>query len=202
VSTSAFRSKSATSAAIWLAVGAAAGVLVGVAAADRLGGGHKLLGRFRGMLALVEGWTSARNASDTAEDEEDDYDDEDEDNDETEEDDEDEEVLFDADLDDEEDLITEVIVSESSRDGDDPLDGDDFLDEATRIDVRVLAAFEQDPVLSNRMIEIDEPEPATIVLAGRVPTAEEAAHALTIARGVPGVVRVQNNLRVRRAPAS
>jgi hypothetical protein len=92
-------------------------------------------------------------------------------------------------------------------DGDDGDDGDDAADHdddvvaastAPRIDERVLAAFQQDPVLSQRSIEIDEPEPATIVLAGRVLTASDATHAVTIARGVPGVAHVENYLRVRR----
>lgn len=85
-------------------------------------------------------------------------------------------------------------------------DGDEEdADDAPRIDERVLAAFEQDPVLSQRAIEIDTDEPGTIVLRGAVPSAEDAAHALTIARGTPGVEQVENLLRVRtgrsRAPA-
>ena len=65
------------------------------------------------------------------------------------------------------------------------------------IDERVLQAFQNDPVLSERAIEIDEPEPGMIWLTGRVPTARDAAHAVTIARGTPGVTSVENHLRVR-----
>jgi hypothetical protein len=65
------------------------------------------------------------------------------------------------------------------------------------IDERVLEAFQNDPVLSERAIEIDEPEPGTIELTGRVPSARDAAHAVTIARGTPGVTNVENRLRVR-----
>lgn len=84
-------------------------------------------------------------------------------------------------------------------------DEQDEMDDAPRIDERVLAAFEQDPILSQRAIEIDTDEPGTIVLRGAVPSAEDSAHALTIARGTPGVAQVENLLRVRvarsRAPA-
>ncbi|HKS05007.1 MAG TPA: BON domain-containing protein [Gemmatimonadaceae bacterium] len=65
------------------------------------------------------------------------------------------------------------------------------------VDERVLQAFQNDPVLSERAIEIDEPEPGTIELTGRVPSARDAAHAVTIARGTPGVTSVENRLRVR-----
>lgn len=82
---------------------------------------------------------------------------------------------------------------------------DEEIDDAPGIDERVLAAFEQDPVLSERAIEIDADEPGTVVLRGMVPSAEDAAHAMTIARGTPGVTQVENLLRVRagrpRAPA-
>jgi osmotically-inducible protein OsmY len=73
------------------------------------------------------------------------------------------------------------------------------VDDTPDIDERVLAAFEQDPVLSERAIEIDADEPGTIVLRGTVPSAEDAAYAMTIARGTPGVTQVENLLRVRTA---
>jgi hypothetical protein len=47
---------SALNAALWLAVGAAAGALAGVMIADRSGGGSKLLRRLRTALKLYEGW--------------------------------------------------------------------------------------------------------------------------------------------------
>jgi hypothetical protein len=82
---------------------------------------------------------------------------------------------------------------------------DEEVDDAPDIDARVLSAFEQDPILSERAIEIDADEPGTIVLRGTVPSAEDAAHAMTIARGTPGVAQVENLLRVRasrpRSPA-
>jgi hypothetical protein len=77
-------------------------------------------------------------------------------------------------------------------------DFDDDDDDDARVDARVLSAFENDPVLSARAIEIDEPEPGVIVLTGRIGSARDAAHAVTIARGTPGVTEVENLLRVRR----
>lgn len=64
------------------------------------------------------------------------------------------------------------------------------------LDERVLEAFMNDPVLAERAIEI-ESEDGTIDLHGRVRTAREVQHAVTIARGVPGVVEVRQRLRVR-----
>jgi hypothetical protein len=74
------------------------------------------------------------------------------------------------------------------------------LDEAeaaeTGIDERVLEAFSHDPILAVRAVEIEEEEPGCIVLHGRVRSAKEAKHALTIARGVPGVERVRQRLTI------
>ena len=79
-------------------------------------------------------------------------------------------------------------------------DYDDGADESAdgHLDERVLAAFEQDPVLAARAIEIEEPEPGSIRLSGRVLAEREVAHAVTIARGTPGVQRVEHRLRLRR----
>ena len=63
----------------------------------------------------------------------------------------------------------------------------------------MLKAFEQDPILSRRAIEIDEPDPGTIVLTGRVREAGDAKHAVALALGVPGVTRVENRLRVNES---
>ena len=78
---------------------------------------------------------------------------------------------------------------------------DDDVDDTPGIDERVLTAFEQDPILSQRAIEIDADEPGTVVLRGTVPSAEDVAHAATIARGTPGVAQVDNLLRVRAGRA-
>jgi hypothetical protein len=82
---------------------------------------------------------------------------------------------------------------------------DEDTDDSPGVDERVLTAFEQDPILSERAIEIDADDPGTIVLRGTVLSAEDITHATTIARGTPGVSQVDNLLRVRtgrpRSPA-
>ncbi len=65
------------------------------------------------------------------------------------------------------------------------------------LDARVLEAFANDPVLSARAVEIEEGRAGAIVLHGRVRSAREVRHAVTIARGVPGVTRVRERLTVR-----
>ena len=65
------------------------------------------------------------------------------------------------------------------------------------LDARVLEAFANDPVLAERAVEIEEADDGRIVLHGRVHSAREVAHAVTIARGVPGVTAVRQKLAVR-----
>ncbi len=52
----------------------------------------------------------------------------------------------------------------------------------------------------HRPVEIEERDPGVIVLHGAVRTAREVKHAVTIARGVPGVERVRTRLTVRERP--
>ncbi len=91
---------------------------------------------------------------------------------------------------------------------DPPLDddfGDDFDDDevdeedAEAIGARVLEAFANDPILSERAIEIDADDDGDVILEGRVRSAREVARAVTLARGVPGVARVRQHLAVRPA---
>ena len=70
-------------------------------------------------------------------------------------------------------------------------------EDETALDARVLVAFSNDPVLASRDVEIESGDNATIVLHGRVHTAREVEHAVTIARGVPGVAAVRQHLSVR-----
>jgi hypothetical protein len=83
--------------------------------------------------------------------------------------------------------------------GDDPApfatDEDDSED--AELEERVLEAFANDPVLSERAIEIGSLSDGGITLAGRVHSAHEVTYASTIAGGTPGVVRVVNRLLVR-----
>ena len=64
---------------------------------------------------------------------------------------------------------------------------------------RVLEAFENDPILAERSVEIDADDDAgTVTLFGSVRSPKEVAHAVTLARGVPGVTKVRQQLEIVR----
>ena len=71
---------------------------------------------------------------------------------------------------------------------------EDDLD--TELEEHVLEAFQNDPVLSERAIDIGSVGEGMIELAGWVNTEEESEHAVTIARGVPHVQTVVNRLAI------
>jgi hypothetical protein len=71
---------------------------------------------------------------------------------------------------------------------------DEGLD--TALEEHVLEAFRNDPILSERGIDIGSVGEATIELTGWVDTAEESERATTITRGVPGVETVVNRIIV------
>ncbi len=75
--------------------------------------------------------------------------------------------------------------------------GDDVDDdfEAT-LEERVLEAFRNDPILAECAIDIGAIGEGIIELAGMVDTEHDAAHAVTIARGVPDVETVVNRMLV------
>ncbi|PYP79271.1 MAG: hypothetical protein DMD35_08705 [Gemmatimonadetes bacterium] len=64
------------------------------------------------------------------------------------------------------------------------------------LEERVLEAFRNDPILSERAIDIGGIGEDTIELAGWVNNEEEADHAVVLARGVPGVETVVNRIAV------
>ena len=128
-----------------LALGAVAGLAVGVVVAQRFGGLAGLSARLRERL----GQGSAID---------DDYDIEDYDSDELDE------------ADDE--------------------NGDALLEE------RVLEAYRNDPIMSERGVDIGAIGEGVIELAGWVHDESEVAHAVTIARGVPGVETVVNRIAI------
>jgi hypothetical protein len=74
---------------------------------------------------------------------------------------------------------------------DDELEGDE-ADES--LEERVLEAFRNDPVLAERAIDIGSISEGVIELAGWVEDEDEAEHAVTLARGVPGVDTVVNRI--------
>jgi hypothetical protein len=69
-------------------------------------------------------------------------------------------------------------------------DGTPLLEE------RVLEAFNNDPILAERAVDIGALSDGTIELAGWVESDSEAEHAVTLARGVPGVETVVNRLMI------
>ncbi len=75
----------------------------------------------------------------------------------------------------------------------DDLEGDE-VDQG--LEQRVLEAFRNDPILAERAVDIGSIGEGLIELAGWVDTEEESTHAVTLARGVPGVDTVVNRLAI------
>ena len=89
-------------------------------------------------------------------------------------------------------------VADDFTDYDDEYEDDviEEQDEAVGLEAHVLEAFRNDPILCERALDIGGIGEATIELAGWVTTEEEAEHAVTIARGVPGVLTVLNRIAI------
>ena len=88
---------------------------------------------------------------------------------------------------------------EEGYDDVDAAEGDEAEDEIEddidpEIELSVLEAFRDDPVLCERAVDIGSLGAGIIELAGSVDTEKEAAHAVAIARAVPGVETVVNRL--------
>jgi hypothetical protein len=77
--------------------------------------------------------------------------------------------------------------------------GTEVDEEDEALEERVLEAFRNDPVLSERAIDIGAIGDGIVELTGWVHDPDEATHAVTITRGVPGVETVVNRLDVRIA---
>lgn len=78
----------------------------------------------------------------------------------------------------------------------DDIEEDDLEDVDMDLEGRVLEAFRNDPILSERAVDIGAIGDGIIELAGWVDTEDESQHAVTLARGVPDVVTVVNRLTV------
>jgi hypothetical protein len=96
----------------------------------------------------------------------------------------------------------DVEAAQRAAHGHESYDDDDEHEEAfvsadEELEERVLEVFSNDPVLRERAVDIGAINPATIELTGHVFTAAESEHAMTIARGVPGVTTVVNLLSIR-----
>ena len=92
-----------------------------------------------------------------------------------------------------EDDVDDEIEDEEEDDDD---EDDEADDKDLELDARVLEAFSNDPILAERDIEIEATDDDGILLHGRVRTPHEVKHAVTIARGVPGVTAVRHKLSV------
>ena len=185
------RNRSRTNDLLLLSLGATVGVIAGALLIDRVGGMDRLLARGRRRPAeeptlepdAAEAPYGLHDADGSYEDD------------------------F-APLDDEADL-------DSSAERDD-LDADDQLEvllasprgatgargrrpvpDVLTLESRVLEAFHNDPVLRERAIDIGAIAPGVIELTGWVHDDDEIKHALTLARGVPDVEHVVNQLAVR-----
>jgi osmotically-inducible protein OsmY len=71
------------------------------------------------------------------------------------------------------------------------------LDPAEELEERVLEAFRNDPILSERAIDIGAIDEGILELTGWVNAEDESQQAVVVARGVPGVETVVNRLAVR-----
>ena len=77
-------------------------------------------------------------------------------------------------------------------------DGEDMpLDATGELEERVLEAFRNDPVLSERAVDIGALDEGIVELTGWVNAEDESQQAVVVARGVPGVETVVNRLAVR-----
>jgi len=92
----------------------------------------------------------------------------------------------------------EIGAASSETAEDEDFNGMDAVDDdqVPLLEERVLEAFNNDPILAERAIDIGSMGNGIIELAGWVDSDDEAEHAMTIARGVPGVDTVLNRLLV------
>ena len=84
----------------------------------------------------------------------------------------------------------------------DELGDADGESEDAALEERVLEAFRNDPILSERAVDIGAIGEGIIELAGWVHDDTEAAHAVTIARGTPGVETVVNRMAIGELEAA
>jgi BON domain len=80
---------------------------------------------------------------------------------------------------------------------DEIIEESEFESADAELEERVLEAFNNDPILSERAVDIGAVGPGTIELTGWVYTRGEIDHATTIARGVPDVRTVVNQITLR-----
>ena len=86
--------------------------------------------------------------------------------------------------------------SEAQDYDEEPLD-EQYADEGEELEERVLETFRNDPILSERAVDIGAIGRGIIELTGWVHAEDESHHAVVVTRGVPGVETVVNRLTVR-----
>lgn len=187
---------------LWLVAGSAVGITVGVLAAEKYSGRRpnlkKWTKRLRGVATLAgrqwgplvdlafelkDQWDERRASRPVPGD-----------------------AAHDHDLEDEAFEDDELEDADEYAEAEAPMDedfGDDFEDDELGMEVdsqiakRVLEAFVNDPILAARSLEIEADDDGDVILHGTVRTPSEVAHAVTLARGVPGVTRVRQQLGVK-----
>jgi len=86
---------------------------------------------------------------------------------------------------------------EDTDEGYDDEADDEPLTATEELEERVLEAFRNDPILSERAIDIGAIDDGIVELTGWVNADDESQQAVVVARGVPGVDTVVNRLAVR-----
>ncbi len=76
-------------------------------------------------------------------------------------------------------------------------DDEELMSATDELEERVLEAFRNDPILSERAIDIGAIDDGIVELTGWVNAEDETHHALTVTRGVPGVETVVSRLSIR-----
>ena len=171
------RRRSRSGSLLLVGVGALAGLALGALIAERAGGVDGLLrgGRKGGnRLPRADGWRSEARETD--------------------------EFLPDADADAE--LAPDAISHMHVRGARNDIETTAEFEVLEALEERVLEAFRNDLILAERAIDIGAIDAGTIELTGWVRASSEIGHALTLARGVPGVQGVIDRLAVRGAEAS
>jgi len=97
--------------------------------------------------------------------------------------------------------LRERVARRRSDELDDEASDTEIDEDDEALEERVLEAFRNDPILAERAIDIGAIGDGIIELTGWVHEPDEATHAVTITRGVPGVETVVNRLDVRLADA-
>src|SRR5437867_2494247 len=152
-------------------LGAIAGFAVGMYVAQRVGGFSGLTARFRGRSKNDGAATTDELPVGEYDEIEDEVEDEDE---------------------------VEIGAASAETAADEDFNGMDATDDDSvpLLEERVLEAFNNDPILAERAIDIGSVGDGIIELAGWVDSDDEAEHAMTVARGVPGVDTVVNRLMI------